>query len=77
MLAAAKREFEEEIGIRVDSDSFLDLGMVRQSKTKNVSVWALERDYDPSTLKSNTCEIEYPAVRATPDDSRNRPSTVV
>jgi len=61
VLAAAKREFEEEIGVEAGSEGFRDLGMVRQSKTKNVSVWALERDYDPSTLKSNTCEIEYPA----------------
>ncbi len=65
VLAAAKREFEEEIGIPANptlgSGGFLELGMVRQSKTKNVSVWALESDYDPSRLKSNTCEIEYPS----------------
>ena len=39
--------------------------MVRQSKTKNVSVWAFESDYDPSTLKSNMCQIEYPSGSGT------------
>ena len=64
---AALREFSEEMGEPLfrgydDVESaYLDLGMVRQSKTKNVSVWARERDYDPSELNSNTCEIEYPA----------------
>ncbi len=64
---AALREFSEELGEPLfrgydDVESaYLPLGMVRQSKTKNVSVWARERDYDPSELNSNTCEIEYPA----------------
>lgn len=63
---AAIREFCEELGEPVfrgydDVESaYLALGMVRQSKTKNVSVWARERDYDPSELNSNTFEMEYP-----------------
>lgn len=65
--SAALREFSEEMGEPLfrgydDVESaYIYLGMVRQSKTKNVSVWARERDYDPSELNSNTCEIEYPA----------------
>ena len=69
VLDAAKREFEEEIGVparpTLGSGGFVELGMVRQSKTKNVSVWAFESDYDPSTLKSNMCQIEYPSGSGT------------
>jgi predicted NUDIX family NTP pyrophosphohydrolase len=58
-LAAAKREFEEETGFKVDGD-FVDLGTVTQNSGKIVSAWAVEGDCDPAKLVSNFCEVEWP-----------------
>lgn len=58
-LAAARREFQEETGSPVDGD-FLPLGDIRQPSGKQVTAWAVEGDFDPSTLVSNTCQIEWP-----------------
>ena len=58
-LVAAKREFEEETGFRPEGE-FVELGEIRQGGGKVVSAWAVEGDFDPATLVSNTCEIEWP-----------------
>lgn len=58
-LAAARREFEEETGKAVDGD-FLPLGQIRQPSGKQVTAWALQGDFDPAALVSNTCQIEWP-----------------
>ena len=58
-LTAAVREFQEETGGRV-AGPFLSLGEVTQSNRKTVSAWAAEGDFDPKTLKSNLCQIEWP-----------------
>ena len=58
-LAAARREFEEETGIRPEG-KFLSLGQVRQAGGKVVSGWAFEGDLDPASLKSNTFALEWP-----------------
>ena len=58
-LAAAKREFEEETGIRPLGDC-LPLGEVVQKGGKIVTAFALEGDLDPASLKSNTFELEWP-----------------
>jgi predicted NUDIX family NTP pyrophosphohydrolase len=58
-LQAAKREFEEESGV-VPSGNFVALGEVRQGGGKIVTAWAVEGDYDSSSLKSNTFSIEWP-----------------
>ena len=58
-LAAAKREFSEEIGLSVDG-SFIDLGEVKQSGGKTVRAWALEGDLDLTLVRSNTFSIEWP-----------------
>jgi predicted NUDIX family NTP pyrophosphohydrolase len=58
-LDAARREFEEETGFKVDG-AFLDLGTVTQGSGKIVSAWAVEGDCDPEKLVSNFCEIEWP-----------------
>ena len=58
-LAAALREFQEETGSPVDGD-FLALGVIRQPSGKQVTAWAVEGDFDPATLVSNTCQIEWP-----------------
>lgn len=58
-LAAARREFEEETGLAVDGE-FLPLGAIRQPAGKQVTAWALEGDFDPAALVSNTCWVEWP-----------------
>jgi len=58
-LEAAKREFQEETGISVDGD-FLPLGELRQPGGKLVTAWALEKDVDPTLVKSNLFSMEWP-----------------
>jgi predicted NUDIX family NTP pyrophosphohydrolase len=58
-LAAARREFAEETGARPDGE-FLPLGEIVQAGGKQVSAWAVEGDFDPATLVSNTVEIAWP-----------------
>ena len=59
-LAAARREFAEEIGVPVPATSFVELGEVRQSGGKTVRAWAADGDLDAATAVSNTFEIEWP-----------------
>lgn len=56
---AARREFEEETGIRIDGP-LLALGSIRQKGGKEVVAFAAERDCDPETLRSNSFEMEWP-----------------
>jgi predicted NUDIX family NTP pyrophosphohydrolase len=58
-LAAAKREFAEETGLRLEGE-FLALGSFRQSSAKTVEVWAVEGDADPAGIASNTFAMEWP-----------------
>jgi predicted NUDIX family NTP pyrophosphohydrolase len=58
-LTAAKREFEEETGAAVAGE-FLSLGSLKQPGGKIVTAWSLERDLDPSALRSNTFSLEWP-----------------
>ena len=58
-LAAARREFEEETGIR-PAGPFLPLGSVRQKAGKLVHAWAWEGDADPAAVTSNTMKVEWP-----------------
>jgi predicted NUDIX family NTP pyrophosphohydrolase len=58
-LAVAKRELEEETGARPRGD-FLPLGELVQPGRKIVTAWAIEGDFDPSALKSNLFEMEWP-----------------
>src|SRR5262249_61877230 len=58
-LLAAKREFQEETGFSVDGD-FIPLGELRQPGGKIVIAWALEKDVDPGSVKSNTFSLEWP-----------------
>jgi predicted NUDIX family NTP pyrophosphohydrolase len=59
-LAAAKREFAEELGSAPPSRPYLDLGAIRQPSRKLVAAFAVEGDFDPATLRSNLFEIEWP-----------------
>jgi predicted NUDIX family NTP pyrophosphohydrolase len=58
-LAAALREFEEELGAKPAGEPTL-LCKVRQSGGKWVTAFALEGDFDCSALKSNDFTLEYP-----------------
>jgi predicted NUDIX family NTP pyrophosphohydrolase len=60
--AAAKREFTEETGIEPagGQSSFIELGQITQRSGKKVTAWAFEGDCDPSCIKSNTFEMEWP-----------------
>jgi predicted NUDIX family NTP pyrophosphohydrolase len=59
LLAAARREFEEETGIR-PQEPFLPLGSVRQKAGKVIHAWAWEGDADASAIVSNTATVEWP-----------------
>ena len=60
-LACAIREFEEELGRRPQAaGAFLDLGELVQPSGKVVTAWGVEGDFDPSALKSNLFEMEWP-----------------
>jgi predicted NUDIX family NTP pyrophosphohydrolase len=58
--AAARREFEEELGAPPPLDGWVDLGEVRQSGGKVVRAWAVEGDFDPELLVPGTFELEWP-----------------
>ncbi|GAA5170823.1 MULTISPECIES: NUDIX domain-containing protein [Amycolatopsis] len=58
--AAARREFAEELGIPVPEGELVDLGAVKQSGGKVVTVWALEGDLDPAQVVPGTFEMEWP-----------------
>ena len=58
-LAVALREFEEETGTQPRGE-LRPLGEVTQPGRKVVTAFALEGDFDPATLKSNTFELEWP-----------------
>ena len=58
-LSAARREFVEETGHDPDGD-FLPLGEARQPGGKVVQAWAIEGDWDPALIRSNTFEMEWP-----------------
>ena len=60
LLEAAKREFEEETGIKPQGP-FIELGCIRQKGGKIVYAWAFHGDHDESqAVKSNTFEMEWP-----------------
>jgi predicted NUDIX family NTP pyrophosphohydrolase len=58
-LACALREFEEELGIRPEGVP-RPLCRVRQKGGKWVEAFALEGDFDPAHLVSNSFRLEYP-----------------
>jgi len=58
-LAAARREFAEETGMRAKGRMFA-LGEIKQPSGKLVKAWAFEGDFEPSKLRSNTFTMEWP-----------------
>jgi predicted NUDIX family NTP pyrophosphohydrolase len=57
-LAAAKREFLEETGFKI-SGKFIELAPVKQKSGKIVFAWAVEKDLDPTKLKSNMFTLTF------------------
>jgi predicted NUDIX family NTP pyrophosphohydrolase len=58
--AAARREFEEELGVAAPDGTAIDLGQVRQRSGKIVHAWALHGDLDAAQIISNTFALEWP-----------------
>ncbi|GAA2918600.1 NUDIX domain-containing protein [Kitasatospora cinereorecta] len=58
--AAARREFEEELGLPVPDGPWVPLGEARQSGGKTVTVWALEAELDPAAAVPGTFTMEWP-----------------
>ena len=59
-LAAARREFAEEIGSPAPDGEPLTLGEVRLKSGKRVIAWALEGDLDAAAIRSNTFTMQWP-----------------
>ena len=59
-LDAARREFTEETGHPAPAEEPIPLGTVVQSGGKRVTAWAVQHDLDPTTIRSNTFELEWP-----------------
>jgi predicted NUDIX family NTP pyrophosphohydrolase len=59
-LAAAKREFEEELGAAPPVGDYIQLKPIKQKNGKVVHAWAVKGNFDPKALKSNTFEMEWP-----------------
>jgi predicted NUDIX family NTP pyrophosphohydrolase len=57
--AAARREFEEELGAPAIGPLH-PLGRLQQRGGKCIEAFALEGDFDPGALRSNLFELEWP-----------------
>ena len=57
---AALREFKEESGISLKKEELEYLHSCKVSNKKMVTMFMINKDLDPSHIKSNTFELEYP-----------------
>lgn len=57
--AAARREGEEELGVRV-SGTLAPLGTIVQAGGKRVEAYAVEQEIDADAIRSNRFELEWP-----------------
>jgi len=61
LLARARTEFQEELGIEPPDDQLVELGSVKQKGGKTVHAWAFEGDLPENfAVASNTFEMEWP-----------------
>jgi predicted NUDIX family NTP pyrophosphohydrolase len=58
-LDAARREFFEETGFRLDGEAH-ELGVFRQPSGKRIHVWIQKGNCNPSRLVSNRFEMSWP-----------------
>ncbi|TFD76098.1 NUDIX domain-containing protein [Cryobacterium sp. Sr8] len=68
ILAVARREFEEEVGVPAPDVPMVGLGSFRQSAGKIVTVFAAESDFRPEHIESNTFSLEWPKGSGTRRD---------
>lgn len=59
-LAAAKREFAEEIGTPAPQVEYIELGAFRQPSGKVITAFAAESSFEPDRIVSNTFSLEWP-----------------
>jgi predicted NUDIX family NTP pyrophosphohydrolase len=57
---AARREFQEELGLEPPDGEAVALGEVRQTGGKTVTAWAVEADLDPAAIDPGTFRMEWP-----------------
>lgn len=58
--AAARREFEEELGLPAPGGTWTSLGETRQRGGKTVTIWTVESDLDPARTVPGTFSMEWP-----------------
>lgn len=56
----ARREFEEETGNRIADGRFRQLRTVVIKSGKEITVWAVEADFEQPFVRSNEFELEWP-----------------
>lgn len=59
LLEAARREFAEETGVRIDAPA-QPLGHIRLTSGKVIHAFAVEGTLDATQVRSNTFELEWP-----------------
>ena len=59
-LAAARREFAEELGAPAPEGPYLELGELVQPSRKRVVAFAVAGEFDPAALEGNLFEMEWP-----------------
>lgn len=57
---AARREFQEELGIAPPDGPALPLGEIAQRNGKIVTAWAVAADLDPAAVSPGTFTMEWP-----------------
>jgi predicted NUDIX family NTP pyrophosphohydrolase len=67
-LAAAEREFAEEMGSPAPSADYHELGAFRQPSGKVITVFTAETDFAPARIVSNTFALEWPKGSGTVRD---------
>lgn len=59
-LDAARREFQEELGVPAPAGELVNLGEITQSNGKVVMIWAVAGDLDPAAIVPGTFDLEWP-----------------
>lgn len=59
-LACAQREFAEELGSPAPQGPYQPLTPIKQKAGKTVHAFAVEADFDPANLRSNTFTMQWP-----------------
>lgn len=59
-VAAARREFSEELGLPAPEGPMIPLESVRLSSGKTITAWAVEAEIDPSAITPGTFEMQWP-----------------